>query len=129
MRKVMTKLTALIMVTMLMISMSCTPTQVSNAKDVMGKITFYSTMARALITVAENNFADRPKVATALAATKASLATLESALAAVGAGIEKDESKLILAAATLVQNVFVLMNAIREAQSAPRAAVAKPAVP
>ena len=95
---------------------ACTPTQVQTAKDVLGKISFYANMAKTLVAVAETYYADNVKVKAALEATKASLATVESLSAAVSAGIEKDEAKLIAATAVLISNVFVLMNAIKEAK-------------
>jgi hypothetical protein len=92
-------------------------TQTNTAKDVLAKISFYSNMAKTFINIAESYYADNPKVKTALAATKASLATVENLAVAISAGFEKDEGKLLAAAAVLVKNVFDLMSAIKEAKA------------
>lgn len=93
-------------------------TQTNTAKDVLAKISFYSNMAKTFISIAEAYYADNPKVKTALAATKTSLATVENLAVAISAGFEKDEGKLVAAAAILVKNVFDLMAAIKEAKAA-----------
>ena len=98
-------------------AMACTPQQTATAKQVYTKISFYSNLARSMIKVAELHYQDNAKVATALAATRASLVTLETLVAAIEAGTTKDESGLALALGELVGNVFVLIEAIRQAKS------------
>ncbi len=95
----------------------CTPKQVSTAKSVFSKVSFYSNLARALITVAETRYKDNKKVATALVATKASLRTLESLIATINAGLVYEESELLSKLTCLILDVFSLMDALQAATS------------
>jgi hypothetical protein len=101
----------------------CTPTQVNTANIVYSKITFYSGLARSMISVAEANYKDNEKVASALEATRASLLTLETLVASIEAGTNKDESKLAVALGSLVGAVFNLIAAINAAKSVPKTTV------
>lgn len=103
---------------MFMGTYGCTPKQVDTAKTVFSKVSFYSNLARALITVAETHYKDNVKVVTALTATKVSLKTLESLVATINAGLDYDENKLITTLAGLISDVFNLMEAIKDAKAA-----------
>lgn len=109
---------------MFAVNATCPPAQTETAKDVLTKVSFYTNMAKTLVTDAETYYADNPKVKSALEATKASLATVDSLAKAISAGIEKDENKIILATADLIRNVFTLVDAIKEAKAAKTAAPA-----
>ena len=100
-----------------MSSYGCSPQQVDTAKSVFSKVSFYSNLARSLITVAEMNYSDKPKVVTALVAAKASLRTLESLVATINAGLDYSESDLLTALTGLISDVFNLMTAIQDAKS------------
>ena len=115
----MKRITALMMVPLMVFGMAtaCTPQKAETAKSVFSKITFYSSLARTLITVAETKYPDNQKVKTALVATRASLKTLESTLATLSAGVDKDESALSVALVRLISDVFDLMAAINQAKS------------
>lgn len=116
----MKKYVAMLLVPFFALSMTvaCTPTQVDTAKSVYSKVTFYSGLARSMISVAEANYQHNPKVAKALAATRAALLTLETLVASLEAGTSKDEAGLAVALGTLVGTVFTLIAAINEAKSA-----------
>lgn len=116
----MKKYIAFLMATVFSISMmaACTPKQTDTVKAVYPKVTFYSNLARSMIQVAETHYASNTKVSAALAATRASLVTLETIVATIEAGTEKDESKLAAALGKLVGDVFVLIDAIKSAKAA-----------
>ena len=95
----------------------CTPRQVETAKTVFSKVSFYSNLARALITVAETHYKDNVKVAKALVAAKVSLSTLEALVAAISAGLDYNENELVVGLARLISDVFSLMEAIKGAKS------------
>lgn len=124
MRKVsiINKFAAIFLIPAFLFAVSCTPQQVNTAKDVLSKVSFYSALAKSLVQVAETQFPDNPKVKTALEATKASINTLESVVALVGAGIEKNEDKIIIAVADLAGKIFNLIKAIEDARKIKEAA-------
>lgn len=95
----------------------CTPQQTETAKSVFSKVSFYSNLARSLITIAQTNYQDKPKVMTALEATKSSLKTLETIMATISAGLDYDEAKLTDALAKLVVDAFDLIQAIKDAKA------------
>lgn len=115
---VVNRLAAVLLIPAFLLAASCTPQQVNTAKDVLAKVSFYTALAKSLVQVAETQFPDNQKVKTALEATKASLTTLESVVALVGAGIEKNEDKVIIAVADLAGKIFNLIRAIEEARAA-----------
>jgi len=119
----MKKLVSLLMVPVFVVGMSasCTPQKVETAKAVFAKVAFYVSLAQSLIKVAETNYQSNEKVATALAATRTSLQTVETLLASLEAGLEKDEGKLSTALVALVSDVFALMSAIKAAKEASKA--------
>jgi hypothetical protein len=95
----------------------CTPTQINKAKRIMGQASFYTTMARSLIKVAEGYIADN-KVKTALEATRESLKTVESTIVLIDSGLDKDQVRIITAVTSLMVNVFALAAAIKKAKDA-----------
>jgi vacuolar-type H+-ATPase catalytic subunit A/Vma1 len=112
------KFVAIMLFPAVMLAFACTPQQVQSANNVLTKVSFYTALAKSIVQVAETQYADNQKVKTALEATKVSLSTLESVVALVGAGIEKDESKVIVAVVELSKNIFGLIAAIEEAKKA-----------
>jgi hypothetical protein len=126
MRKISTlnKFAAVLLVPAFLVASSCTPTQVNTANDVLNGISTAISFAKPLIEAAETQFPDKPKVVAALVATRASLSTLESAVAAISAGVEKDWSKLAAAATDLFFKALTLRAAIEEAIKASKAAKA-----
>ena len=102
---------------MFMGTYGCTPKQVDTAKTVFSKVSFYSSLARALITVAETHYKDNTKVVTALTAAKASLRTLEALVSTINAGLDYNEDELIVSLANLILDVFNLMEAIKDVKS------------
>ena len=116
------KFVAIMMLPMFLAACSCTPQQVNTANSVLTKVSFYTALAKSLVQVAEAQYADNKKVATALEATKVSLSSVESLVALVGAGIEKDEGKVIVAVVDLAKKIFDLIAAIDAARKAKAAA-------
>lgn len=97
---------------------SCTPSQVNTAKNVMTQASFYVDMAEALIRVASTQFPDKPKVKAALEATAQSLVTAKKAMDVAKSGLDKDQAALKSAVMALIVEVFALAKAIKEAESA-----------
>lgn len=99
-----------------MLFSACSAQQLETTKVVYSKVAFYVGLAKSIIQVAEARYSDNDKVSTALAATRNSLSTVESLLASIMAGVEKDESKMDAAMKSLIVDVFNLIEAIREAK-------------
>ena len=99
---------------------SCTPTQLNTAKNVVAHAEFYVDLAEALVKVAAT-FVDKEDVKAALEATVQALATVKKLAAVAKSGLDKDEEALKAAVIELAIEVFVLAQAIKKAQSAKKA--------
>jgi hypothetical protein len=122
MRKI-SKFAAVLLVPTFLMASSCTPTQVSAANTVLNGVSVAVPFAKSLIQVAESQYSGNAKVVAALAATRAALTTLEGAVAAVGAGIEKDWNKLAAAVSDLFLKALNLKTAIEQAIAANKSVV------
>jgi hypothetical protein len=99
----------------------CNQSQINSAKNVLHQAEFYVDMAEALVRVANAQFADKPKVQTALTATVAALGVVKKAMKTAESGLSKDYESLKAAVVTLVVEVFALAKAIKEAEAANKA--------